>query len=61
MTQGGVHRTIFHEKYKIEYGYAPGAIPWIRRQDLQVGDVLILPEVKQCPVVLVKKGVQINN
>jgi hypothetical protein len=25
-TQGGGHPTIFHEKYKMEYGDAPGAI-----------------------------------
>jgi hypothetical protein len=45
----------------MEYGDAPGAIPWIRGQDLQVGDMLILPEVKQCPVVLIKKGVHVYN
>jgi hypothetical protein len=28
---------------------------------LQLGDVLILPEVKQCPVTLLKKGVQVYN
>jgi hypothetical protein len=60
--QGSTHSRIFHDKYNAEYdGDAPGAIPWIRKEHLQLGHVLILPEAKQCPVTLLKKGAQVYN
>jgi hypothetical protein len=36
-TQGGVHPTIFHEKYKMEYGDAPGAIDFVDKRKRPTG------------------------